>query len=462
MHYLRDISLYKEQQIVLDKIDIKKNTLIVMPTGGGKTIVTLALINKLLVSEPETFKKALVIAPTNMLVDQIVESFRRSIEYPVFRLNQVEESQPKGIFVSTGHYALLRAKVNQYNGIFFDEAHKAASVSNIYTHVLRKQKTPYSGHIFAFTASPGDKINQIKNNLTIESTVIGHSPFSWKKQDLFKSVALDSLVLDQKTKLDTYIKTNFSSILNLLKFSNFETKDIFPVFVKNRFKLTTYIKNVNAKLLGSFFRLFHTLYIRNLYLYEDWTVAKAYIQKLEKYPMFREKQPFKSLKSYENTKFKQILNLIQKKPTNSIIMIFFQNYNTLSALRSYLNEYISSDRISVLGGKTKTTLKNRKIEMRKIKSKDIDIILSTSVAQEGIDIGSADTIVFFKPVTNPIRVIQRQGRTGRHQDGVIYTLYYQNSPEQKNLEVSRKRLNSLKDKLSNLESKYDNLDSDQK
>jgi Fanconi anemia group M protein len=115
-----------------------------------------------------------------------------------------------------------------------------------------------------------------------------------------------------------------------------------------------------------------------------------------------------------------------------------------------------------LGGKTKTTLKNRKIEMRKIKSKDIDIILSTSVAQEGIDIGSADTIVFFKPVTNPIRVIQRQGRTGRHQDGVIYTLYYQNSPEQKNLEVSRKRLNSLKDKLSNLESKYDNLDSDQK
>ena len=44
-------------------------------------------------------------------------------------------------------------------------------------------------------------------------------------------------------------------------------------------------------------------------------------------------------------------------------------------------------------------------------------LVATSVAEEGLDIPSTDLVVFYEPVPDVIRTIQRRGRTGRVRTG---------------------------------------------
>jgi Fanconi anemia group M protein len=53
---------------------------------------------------------------------------------------------------------------------------------------------------------------------------------------------------------------------------------------------------------------------------------------------------------------------------------------------------------------------------------NINVLLATSVAEEGLDIPNVDAIVFYEPVPSEIRMIQRRGRTGRHGPGRCYIL----------------------------------------
>mgnify|MGYP001279313094 CR=1 FL=1 len=52
----------------------------------------------------------------------------------------------------------------------------------------------------------------------------------------------------------------------------------------------------------------------------------------------------------------------------------------------------------------------------------LNVLVATSVGEEGLDIPSADRVIFFEPVSSEIRTIQRRGRTGRHREGYVYVL----------------------------------------
>ena len=49
-------------------------------------------------------------------------------------------------------------------------------------------------------------------------------------------------------------------------------------------------------------------------------------------------------------------------------------------------------------------------------------MLSTSVAEEGIDIPAVDLVVLYEPVPSEVRMIQRRGRTGRKRTGRVKVL----------------------------------------
>ncbi len=52
----------------------------------------------------------------------------------------------------------------------------------------------------------------------------------------------------------------------------------------------------------------------------------------------------------------------------------------------------------------------------------INVLVATSVAEEGLDIPNVDAIIFYEPVPSEIRLIQRRGRTGRSAPGRCYIL----------------------------------------
>ena len=56
-----------------------------------------------------------------------------------------------------------------------------------------------------------------------------------------------------------------------------------------------------------------------------------------------------------------------------------------------------------------------------------NVLVATSIAEEGLDIGEVDLIVCFDNVASPVRLVQRLGRTGRKRKGRVIMLVSEGS-----------------------------------
>jgi Fanconi anemia group M protein len=77
------------------------------------------------------------------------------------------------------------------------------------------------------------------------------------------------------------------------------------------------------------------------------------------------------------------------------------------------------------------------------------VLVATSVAEEGLNIPNVDLVIFYEPVPSEIRFIQRKGRTGRFSNGRVIILSYENSIDIKYLESSKRKLSKMKTLLQN-------------
>lgn len=60
--------------------------------------------------------------------------------------------------------------------------------------------------------------------------------------------------------------------------------------------------------------------------------------------------------------------------------------------------------------------------LAKFRAGDLNVLVATSIAEEGLDIGEVDMIICYDQSRSPIRNIQRMGRTGRKRRGHVYML----------------------------------------
>lgn len=63
-----------------------------------------------------------------------------------------------------------------------------------------------------------------------------------------------------------------------------------------------------------------------------------------------------------------------------------------------------------------------------------NVLVATSIGEEGLDIGEVDVIICYDSSASPIRVLQRMGRTGRKRNGRVYMLLTES--EERNFEKS--------------------------
>lgn len=75
--------------------------------------------------------------------------------------------------------------------------------------------------------------------------------------------------------------------------------------------------------------------------------------------------------------------------------------------------------------------------MNEFKKGNLNVLVATSIAEEGIDIGEIDLIICYDDGLDPIRLLQRMGRTGRVRNGEIYMLLTET--EEKKYNISRKK-----------------------
>ncbi|KXA99874.1 hypothetical protein AKJ42_02350, partial [candidate division MSBL1 archaeon SCGC-AAA261C02] len=75
---------------------------------------------------------------------------------------------------------------------------------------------------------------------------------------------------------------------------------------------------------------------------------------------------------------------------------------------------------------------------------DLKVLVATSVGEEGLDVPSVDLVVFYEPVPSGVRYIQRKGRTGRKTRGEAVILATEDTHDMAYLRVSERKKEKMK------------------
>jgi Fanconi anemia group M protein len=92
--------------------------------------------------------------------------------------------------------------------------------------------------------------------------------------------------------------------------------------------------------------------------------------------------------------------------------------------------------------------------LEKFREGEFNVLVATSIAEEGLDIPEVDLVVFYEPIPSEIRHIQRRGRTGRKNIGSVTILATKDTIDELYLEVSRKKIQKMKSLLSSINTQF--------
>ncbi len=112
---------------------------------------------------------------------------------------------------------------------------------------------------------------------------------------------------------------------------------------------------------------------------------------------------------------------------NSRVIVFSHYRDTVKEIVSRLEPISNINPIRFVGqtkkdGSIGMTQKQQNDALEKFRDGTFNVLVATSVGEEGLDVPSADLVVFYEPIGSEIRTIQRRGRTGRHRDGNVHVL----------------------------------------
>ena len=128
------------------------------------------------------------------------------------------------------------------------------------------------------------------------------------------------------------------------------------------------------------------------------------------------------------------ISQLERNP-ESKILIFTEYRDTVENLLLVLGSIENIDVDKFIGqssrGKRKGMNQKQQLEqLRKFREGEINVLVATSVGEEGLDVPSADLVILYEPVPSAIRAIQRRGRTARQSDGTVKTLITKNTRDE--------------------------------
>ncbi|MBW3020925.1 DEAD/DEAH box helicase [Candidatus Woesearchaeota archaeon] len=445
----------------------EKNTLVVLPTGMGKSIVFILLAAQRLTHFPKS--KVMILAPTKPLCEQHVNTFKQFMDIEeitlftgdvkpeerqkLFKESRIIVSTPQGL---ENDIVSKRISFDDVSLIVFDECHRAVkdySYSWLAKHYAKTAKYP---RILGLTASPGsdvEKIKEICNNLSVEAIEIRTEqdpdvkPYIQDVETEYVEVELSEDLKKIQNYIKDFMKEKGKQIeeLGYVKgIKNMSKKELIGIQSTLHGEIARGEKSFDVlksiSMLAEIMKMHHALELLEsqgvvaLHLYfkkmmEDSikTKTKA-VKNLVMNLNFRSAKILTDKLYEENiehpklTKLKEILKL--KEGEKAII---FNNFrDNASKLVEELNKLddIKAELFVGQAKKSGTGLTQKKqIEMlQKFREGKFNVIVMTSVGEEGLDIPKVDKVIFYEPVPSAIRHIQRRGRTGRLEEGKVQIL----------------------------------------
>lgn len=466
---IRDFTPRLYQQTILGTA-ASNNTLVVLPTGLGKTAIAFLLTAQRLSLYPNS--KILMLSPTKPLCEQHLETFRKHLEVPAEKIvlftgeiapdkrellwkdAQIVISTPQGL---ENDVINRRVRLEEISLLVIDEAHHATGDYPYVWLAQQYEKLSRFPRILAMTASPGSdltKIREVCQGLKIERVEVRTEkdpdvrPYvqnvrtNWIKVDFpieLKKVH-DALTQCKKSKLIEMQKLGFASsditkgqmlmlqgelqkkissgerdfevlrsislLAEVMKVEHaielLETQGVRP--------LLSYFQKFQVEAVNSKIKA-----VKNLMLDENFKAAIYLTEELSR----------KDIQHPKLIKLKEIVLEDLKKSSDNKIIVFTQFRSSAEEIVNQLNALGIKNQIFV-GQAKKNGLgmsqKDQKEILDRFRAGEFNLLIATSVAEEGLDIPKVDKVIFFEPIPSAIRSIQRRGRTGRLEKGEVSIL----------------------------------------
>ncbi|MFH0711624.1 MAG: helicase-related protein [archaeon] len=193
-------------------------------------------------------------------------------------------------------------------------------------------------------------------------------------------------------------------------------------------KISHAIELLETQTISSFI-----IYLKDLFKQAAEKKSKG-VQKLTSDPRFTKAFSLATTLGQEHPKLQALKEITQnqfQKNPNSRIIVFAQFRETVRTISEELNKLPQIKADNFVGqaikehGKGETTglkQKEQKAMIEKFRNGEINVLVATSIAEEGLDIPEVSEVIFYEPIPSAIRKIQRTGRTARLSKGKLKIL----------------------------------------
>jgi Fanconi anemia group M protein len=440
---------------------LEANTLAVLPTALGKTVIAELVAAELLHRHPGC--RILFMAPTKPLAFQHRESVLKHLKLREDEVAAVTgETAARASVWSNSRVRFVTAtpqtvwndyrnglvRLEEFALLVFDECHRSRS-RYAYTRLAEEyiRRCPYP-LILALTASPGseeDKVVEVVRNLWIEQVVwmteedeevskyIPGIKVGWVRVKL--PAEYEMIRNEIKRMIESVISRLRESGLLRMPIDAVNRKVLVGLMNRIRAEIDSGVKGPNIHymtLLSAALSLYHA---QELIESQHVHSLKHYLEEISRSelrshktiastPDFRNLVRMVSQCTVDHSKVDALASTLEahfaEKPEDRVL-VFANIRATAEVLVDRLRDrgYRAALFIGRAEGKHGPRMSQDE-QMRTLKAFRegvYNVLVATSVGEEGLDIPECGLVVFYEPAVSGIRYIQRRGRTGRKLPG---------------------------------------------
>jgi len=439
----------REYQKAIVETAKKSNTLVVLPTGLGKTHIALMLAIERLKIENS---KILFLAPTRPLASQHLEYFKKNLDLEkemhiftgkiaakkraeiwktaeiIFSTPQCIENDLKNKLISLENVSLL----------IEDECHRAVKNYSYVSVVKKYIEEAKNQKVLGLTASPSSEpktIREICKILNIEAVEIRTrespdvEPYLQKLTKETIRVELSDEIKKPIVMLRTLHKKKIEELQNRKLLFAPPTKTNI-IALQKRLQQIVFGGNKHFNVLKGLsicaqaiklhymIELLETQTIESCYNYAEELYSQANQKKSKAAVQIVNSKEFQDAyliltKLYqaniEHPKIQKLVEILQKEAENKKefrAIVFSQYRDTVAKIKDELTK--KGIKAEVFIGQAKRKLnglsqKEQQLILYKFKESEINVLVATSIGEEGLDISEVNLVIFYEPVPSAIR-----------------------------------------------------------
>ena len=478
---------------------LEGHTLVCLPTGLGKTTVSLLVTAERLAGD--VVNKSLLLAPTKPLVTQHAEFYRAALDVPDDEVVvYTGETRPDDradlwtsarVVVATPEVVendLVGSRIDLGDVVHctFDECHRATG-DYAYTYIAERYHEQARDPLATgMSASPGDDEESILTvcaNLGIEGVevmteddadVADHThetSVEYERIELPETVlavrdALQAVVRDRLTELKKLGVTNKTApdvsereiqriqgrLRELMDNDQSEGYEGMSLLAEVR-KLRTAVTYAETQSVESLRR-----YLDRQQEAARTSGASKADQRMVSDPKVRE--AIRKAEEYDDLhpKFRRARMLVAQRlgiEGGERVIVFTESRDTAETLTDFLGKHFETRKFvgqSDTDGSDGMTQRQQQDALDAFRDGEFEVLVSTSVAEEGLDVPEVDLVLFYEPVPTAIRAIQRKGRTGRQTEGAVTVLMAEDTRDEAYFWKARRDQKRMREELRSLKS----------